>query len=53
MVVFVGLIGVGKIIIMYFLNCFYDLDLGIIKIDDIDIRDVILKFLYDNISMVM
>uniref|UniRef100_A0A7C5V4V9 ABC transporter ATP-binding protein n=1 Tax=Caldicellulosiruptor owensensis TaxID=55205 RepID=A0A7C5V4V9_9FIRM len=53
MVAFVGPTGVGKTTIMYLLNRFYDPDFGIIKIDDIDIRDVTLKSLHDNISMVM
>ncbi|WAM31309.1 ABC transporter ATP-binding protein [Caldicellulosiruptor naganoensis] len=53
MVAFVGPTGVGKTTIMYLLNRFFDLDSGSIKIDDIDIRDVTLKSLHDNISMVM
>lgn len=53
MVAFVGPTGVGKTTIMYLLNRFYDPDSGTIKIDDIDIKDVTLKSLHDNISMVM
>ncbi|WPX09213.1 ABC transporter ATP-binding protein [Anaerocellum danielii] len=53
MVAFVGPTGVGKTTIMYLINRFYDPNSGVIKIDDIDIRDVTLKSLHDNISMVM
>lgn len=53
MVAFVGPTGVGKTTIMYLLVRFFDPDSGSIKIDDIDIRDVTLKSLHDNISMVM
>jgi len=53
MVAFVGPTGVGKTTIMYLLVRFFDPDSGSIKIDGIDIRDVTLKSLHDNISMVM
>lgn len=53
MVAFVGPTGVGKTTIMYLLNRFFDPDTGSIKIDDIDIRDVTLKSLHENISMVL
>jgi ABC-type multidrug transport system fused ATPase/permease subunit len=53
MVAFVGPTGVGKTTIMYLLNRFFDPDSGSIKIDDIDIRDVTLKSLHENISMVL
>ncbi len=53
MVAFVGPTGVGKTTIMYLINRFFDPQLGSIKIDDIDIRDVTLKSLHENISMVM
>ncbi len=53
MVAFVGPTGVGKTTIMYLLVRFFDPDSGSIKIDGIDIRDVSLKSLHDNISMVM
>ncbi|HPU43145.1 MAG: ABC transporter ATP-binding protein [Dictyoglomaceae bacterium] len=53
MVAFVGPTGVGKTTIMYLLNRFFDPDSGSIKIDDIDIRDVTLRSLRENISMVM
>lgn len=44
MVVFVGLIGFGKIIVMNFFNCFYNVDGGVIFFDDIDICDICLDF---------
>ncbi len=53
MVAFVGPTGVGKTTIMYLLVRFFDPDSGSIKIDGIDIRDVSLKSLHDNLSMVM
>lgn len=53
MVAFVGPTGVGKTTIMYLINRFFDPDSGSIKIDDIDIRDVTLKSLHENISMVL
>jgi len=53
MVAFVGPTGVGKTTIMYLINRFFDPDSGRIKIDDIDIRDVTLKSLHENISMVL
>lgn len=53
MVAFVGPTGVGKTTIMYLINRFFDPNSGSIKIDDIDIRDVTLKSLHKNISMVM
>lgn len=53
MVAFVGPTGVGKTTIMYLINRFFDPDSGSIKIDDIDIRDITLKSLHENISMVL
>jgi len=53
MVAFVGPTGVGKTTIMYLLNRFFDPNTGSIKIDDIDIKDVTLKSLHENISMVL
>ncbi|MGB9682408.1 MAG: ABC transporter ATP-binding protein [bacterium] len=53
MVAFVGPTGVGKTTIMSLLVRFFDPDSGSIKIDDIDIREVTLKSLHDNISVVM
>lgn len=53
MVAFVGPTGVGKTTIMYLINRFFDPDSGQIKIDDIDIRDITLKSLHENISMVL
>ncbi|WP_026486493.1 ABC transporter ATP-binding protein [Caldanaerobius polysaccharolyticus] len=53
MVAFVGPTGVGKTTIMSLINRFYDVDSGTIKIDDVDIRDVSLRSLRDNISMVL
>ncbi|ACK41573.1 MULTISPECIES: ABC transporter ATP-binding protein [Dictyoglomus] len=53
MVAFVGPTGVGKTTIMYLINRFFDPDSGSIKIDDIDIRDVTLKSLHENISIVL
>lgn len=53
MVAFVGPTGVGKTTIMYLINRFFDPDSGTIRIDDIDIKDVTLKSLRENISMVM
>lgn len=53
MVAFVGPTGVGKTTIMSLINRFYDVDSGSIKIDDIDIREVSLRSLRNNISMVL
>lgn len=53
MVAFVGPTGVGKTTIMSLINRFYDIDSGTIKIDDVDIKDVSLRSLRDNISMVL
>lgn len=36
--VVVGLIGVGKMILINLLMCFYDVDKGVIRIDGIDIK---------------
>ena len=52
-VAFVGATGVGKTTIASLLNRFYDLQNGSILIDGIDIKDVTLKSLRDNISMVL
>jgi ATP-binding cassette subfamily B protein len=53
MVAFVGPTGVGKTTIMSLLARFYDPVSGCIKIDGIDIRDVTLRSLRDNISIVL
>lgn len=37
MVVFVGLIGLGKMMVMNLLNCFYDVDSGVIMFDGVNI----------------
>lgn len=52
-VAFVGATGVGKTTIASLLNRFYDPQNGSILIDGIDIKDVTLKSLRDNISMVL
>ena len=52
-VAFVGASGVGKTTIASLLNRFYDPQNGSILIDGIDIKDVTLKSLRDNISMVL
>ncbi|WP_315110863.1 ABC transporter ATP-binding protein [Clostridium intestinale] len=52
-VAFVGTTGVGKTTIASLLNRFYDLQKGSILIDGEDIKDVTLKSLRDNISMVL
>lgn len=52
-VALVGTTGVGKTTIASLLNRFYDPQEGSILIDDVDIRDVSLKSLRDNISMVL
>ncbi len=53
MVAFVGQTGVGKTTIVSLINRFYEQKEGQILIDGIDIRDVTLRSLRDNISMVM
>ncbi len=52
-VAFVGATGVGKTTIASLLNRFYDPQSGSILMDGIDIKDVTLKSLRDNISMVL
>lgn len=52
-VAFVGATGVGKSTIASLLNRFYDPQNGSILMDGIDIKDVTLKSLRDNISMVL
>jgi len=52
-VAFVGATGVGKTTIASLLNRFYDPQNGGILIDGIDIKNVTLKSLRDNISMVL
>lgn len=52
-VAIVGTTGVGKTTVASLLNRFYDPQEGSILIDDIDIKDVSLKSLRDNISMVL
>lgn len=53
MVAFVGPTGVGKTTIMSLIARFYDPISGNVKVDGIDIRDVKLRSLRDNISMVL
>lgn len=53
MVAFVGPTGVGKTTIMSLIARFYDPVEGSIEIDGVDIRDVTLRSLRDNISMVL
>ncbi|MBU5425072.1 ABC transporter ATP-binding protein/permease [Tissierella pigra] len=52
-VALVGTTGVGKTTIASLLNRFYDPHKGSIFIDEIDIKNVTLKSLRDNISMVL
>lgn len=52
-IAFVGKTGVGKTTIASLLNRFYDPQKGSIYIDGTDIKDVTLKSLRDNISMVL
>lgn len=52
-VAFVGTTGVGKTTIASLLNRFYDPQQGCILIDGIDIKNITLKSLRDNISMVL
>lgn len=52
-VALVGTTGVGKTTIASLLNRFYDPQEGSIFIDETDIKDVTLKSLRDNISMVL
>ncbi|MDD4688171.1 MAG: ABC transporter ATP-binding protein [Eubacteriales bacterium] len=53
MIAFVGETGVGKTTIASLINRFYDPVAGEITLDGINIKDVTLKSLRDNISMVM
>jgi ATP-binding cassette subfamily B protein/subfamily B ATP-binding cassette protein MsbA len=52
-VAFVGATGAGKSSIMSLLTRFYDIQRGQILLDDIDIRDIDLKDLRTNISVVL
>jgi ABC-type multidrug transport system fused ATPase/permease subunit len=52
-VALVGTTGVGKTTIASLLNRFYDPHKGSIFIDEVDIKNVTLKSLRDNISMVL
>ena len=49
----VGLSGAGKSTILNLLVRFYDPDCGTIKLDGVDIRDYDLRFLRENIGMVL
>ncbi len=49
----VGLSGAGKSTILNLLVRFYDPDCGTIKLDGVDIRDYELRFLRENIGMVL
>ncbi|HBM79639.1 MAG TPA: ABC transporter ATP-binding protein [Clostridiaceae bacterium] len=53
MVAFVRPTGVGKTTIMSLLNRFYDINSGSIELDGQDIKNVTLKSLRENISMVL
>jgi len=48
----VGQSGVGKTTLVNLIPRFYDIASGLIKIDDVDIRDVTLNSLRDNIALV-
>ncbi len=52
-VAFVGETGVGKTTIASLITRFYDPTEGSITLDGIDLRDITLKSLHDNISMVL
>lgn len=45
-VVFVGFLGVGKLMLISLFLCFYELFEGVIFIDGIDIKDMMLLFLW-------
>ncbi len=49
----VGLSGAGKSTVLNLLVKFYDPDCGSIKLDGVDLRDYDIKFLRDNIGMVL
>lgn len=52
MVVIVGLIGVGKIILINLLECFYDISSGSIKYDGVDMCDLFCEELWVYFLMV-
>lgn len=52
-VALIGTTGVGKSTIANLINRFYDPQLGTVRIDGVDIREVTLTSLRDNISMVL
>lgn len=52
MIAFVGPSGAGKTTIANLIPRFYDVNLGSIKIDDVDIRDVKIKSLREQIGVV-
>ncbi len=49
----VGATGAGKSTLINLLNRFYEIDKGIIKIDDLDIREMTLKGLRSHIAVVL
>jgi ATP-binding cassette subfamily B multidrug efflux pump len=49
----VGATGAGKSTLINLLNRFYEIDKGIIKIDDLDIREMTLKGLRSHIAIVL
>lgn len=52
-VAIVGATGAGKSTIINLLNRFYEIHSGVIKIDDIDIKDLSLKSLREQIAVVL
>ncbi len=52
MVALVGPSGSGKTTLTYLLNRFYDIDKGVLSIDDIPLHKIQKKSLYQNIGMV-
>lgn len=53
MIVVVGLIGLGKMIIMNFINCFYDVNVGGIYFDGKDICDYDLDSFRSKVGIVL
>ncbi|WP_296312259.1 ABC transporter ATP-binding protein [Winogradskyella sp. UBA3174] len=52
-VAIVGATGAGKSTIINLLNRFYEIDSGVIKVDEIDIKDIALSSLRDHIAVVL
>lgn len=53
MVVLVGLIGLGKIMIMNLMNCFYDVNEGVVMFDGVDICEMDLDSLCLYVGIVL